>query len=715
MVSLFGFIFILIIPLSKGHDMGNPKPGTCPDAAGMIGICVEMCSSDSNCTGYLKCCSNGCGHTCQIPLPDCSTVSCVKPDCDVSHTPFRKCCPVCGPDCSLVRCARPVCEHGVYKPKGECCDVCKPDCSLVRCARPVCEHGVYKPEGECCDVCKPEKPGKCPDSKGMFGICAAMCSGDHTCPENQKCCSNGCGHTCQDPAPDTCHEFCGGIAGITCPDGKTCKLTGNFPDAGGCCIDVPEPKPLQACLQPKKSGPCKAAFPRYFYNSATCQCESFIWGGCQPNENNFLSPEHCEVSCEMPMKSYPVCELPKISGPCRALMPRWFYNTTSCKCENFNYGGCGANANNFLTKDWCTKNCGCNQCNAFCDKPADAGPCEAIIPRYFYNTKTCQCERFNWGGCGGNSNNFQTSEGCLKACRGFNTCDRPEQPNCLLPKETGPCKALVKRFHYDPLDCKCKKFIYGGCRGNSNNFASSKLCEKACGNTTCPVCNLPPSPGPCRASFQRFFFNIQTCQCESFIYGGCGGNDNRYETLQECQARCGSIQCPVCSLPSAKGPRNDKLDRWYFDASECICKKFRYGGSGGNMNRFMTREDCEGSCGSFPCPVCSEPMKVGSCSDRDEKAIKKRFYYDPLSNKCKRFSWSGCQPNGNNFKNRKSCKKVCKNFVCSLPVKAGPCEAATRRYFYDTASGKCQKFFWGGCDSNGNNFRTLKGCQRTCK
>ena len=31
----------------------------------MVGICVEMCSSDQDCGSGERCCSNGCGHTCQ--------------------------------------------------------------------------------------------------------------------------------------------------------------------------------------------------------------------------------------------------------------------------------------------------------------------------------------------------------------------------------------------------------------------------------------------------------------------------------------------------------------------------------------------------------------------------------------------------------------------------------------------------------------------------
>uniref|UniRef100_A0A452R1F6 WAP domain-containing protein n=1 Tax=Ursus americanus TaxID=9643 RepID=A0A452R1F6_URSAM len=47
-----------------------------------------------------------------------------------------------------------------------------------------------------------ERPGVCPEvPKGVFGICAEMCSGDQSCPRGMKCCSNGCGHVCQYAVP----------------------------------------------------------------------------------------------------------------------------------------------------------------------------------------------------------------------------------------------------------------------------------------------------------------------------------------------------------------------------------------------------------------------------------------------------------------------------------------------------------------------------------
>jgi len=52
------------------------------------------------------------------------------------------------------------------------------------------------------------------------------------------------------------------------------------------------------------------------------------------------------------------------------------------------------------------------------------------------------------------------------------------------------------------------------------------------------VCNQPPETGRCRAYFRRYYYDPANKSCQLFIYGGCGGNENRFETKEECEARC---------------------------------------------------------------------------------------------------------------------------------------------------------------------------------
>ncbi|CAM5152269.1 unnamed protein product, partial [Eretmochelys imbricata] len=37
--------------------------------------------------------------------------------------------------------------------------------------------------------------GSCPKPLGAE-LCAELCTSDGSCPEGEKCCSNGCGHQC---------------------------------------------------------------------------------------------------------------------------------------------------------------------------------------------------------------------------------------------------------------------------------------------------------------------------------------------------------------------------------------------------------------------------------------------------------------------------------------------------------------------------------------
>lgn len=66
------------------------------------------------------------------------------------------------------------------------------------------------------------------------------------------------------------------------------------------------------------------------------------------------------------------------------------------------------------------------------------------------------------------------------------------------------------------------------------------------------ACNAQPASGNCNAYFERWFHDSYTGLCRSFIYGGCGGNENNYETFAECQKACpgGSPNYDACNAPT---------------------------------------------------------------------------------------------------------------------------------------------------------------------
>ena len=60
------------------------------------------------------------------------------------------------------------------------------------------------------------------------------------------------------------------------------------------------------------------------------------------------------------------CHQPPFSGSCHGTYVRYFYNVTSHKCEKFIYGGCYGNENNFFTLHECQEQCSGQKC-LYCD------------------------------------------------------------------------------------------------------------------------------------------------------------------------------------------------------------------------------------------------------------------------------------------------------------------------------------------------------------
>lgn len=64
--------------------------------------------------------------------------------------------------------------------------------------------------------------------------------------------------------------------------------------------------------------------------------------------------------------------------------------------------------------------------------------------------------------------------------------------------------------------------------------------------------------------------------------------------------------------------------------------------------------------------------------------------------------------------------KICNNNyvscldICQLPANPGPCRAAIPSFFFNSMSGRCEMFTYGGCDGNQNIFETEEACQNLC-
>ncbi|XP_042331691.1 actinia tenebrosa protease inhibitors-like [Sceloporus undulatus] len=200
-----------------------------------------------------------------------------------------------------------------------------------------------------------------------------------------------------------------------------------------------------------------------------------------------------------------------------------------------------------------------------CQRPPRYGSCKELFQNFYYDPKGSMCRTFLYSGCGGNRNNFPTLVECIYECEKFDLrtswlnlagdaqWKRDTAPKCRLRRRIGWCRSKLPRYYYDYKNQRCRPFIYSGCRGNENNFASYRECAVACepfGNidysklpqwnpeTMRDTCELPIDVGPCSANFLRFYYDAKTKTCKPFSFGGCNGNNNNFVTLQDCIREC---------------------------------------------------------------------------------------------------------------------------------------------------------------------------------
>lgn len=119
------------------------------------------------------------------------------------------------------------------------------------------------------------------------------------------------------------------------------------------------------------------------------------------------------------------------------------------------------------------------------------------------------------------------------------------------------------------------------------------------------LCQLAKDAGPCFDSVLRFYWSNDDAECRPFTYGGCGGNDNKFSTADECYDRCADdhhqrrTYSPAdCFQPVAEGHCDGAVVRWFYDAAREDCLAFYYTGCGSNGNNFRDYEDCFAFCSS---------------------------------------------------------------------------------------------------------------------
>ena len=198
---------------------------------------------------------------------------------------------------------------------------------------------------------------------------------------------------------------------------------------------------------------------------------------------------------------------------------------------------------------------GCPNYGSVCEMPVHKGPCRASITRWYYHAGTCKS--FIYGGCHGNQNNFHSEVEC------YVTCDAESSVKTKLTKSDGRITKTDAEGDTGGENVDSSEVLYAGCNESRFGCCSDGVSIPAGPNQeNCPLyktgCDMPKVEGTCGNRLVRYYYDMKRKRCDSFIFSGCGGNMNNFDSLEECQVKCGRSESSCRDSYNLCGPWREK-------------------------------------------------------------------------------------------------------------------------------------------------------------
>ncbi|ULT90906.1 hypothetical protein L3Y34_008896 [Caenorhabditis briggsae] len=450
---------------------------------------------------------------------------------------------------------------------------------------------------------------------------------------------------------------------------------------------------------------------RPLYGDATIMCENRqeicpMGTFCQIGQGQ-------SICC--PIMEEPPCEQAIEEGIGNVLLRRWYFDPATRLCQPFYYKGFKGNQNNFMSFDTCNRACGSTNvclggspqmsihthllsCNSEADCPY-SHDCIQSTPHNICCPKMAQPVPVPVPApLSAPSQNQIVEQPASNLVIDFIPSPHPSNNLCEQPMDIGFGGLSEHRWAFS--NGQCTSFLYAGQGGNMNNFLTRNDCVKTCQSpapSPSSQCSQPAASGHGEQYLSRYFYSPEYRQCLHFIYSGERGNLNNFESLTDCLETCVANGIKFSSLannpmsPVPPPPSPTRLPAFQFkprnvcpqgdplvtvDGQPIQCDPSKAAKCPGD--HVCTPRGNEAHCCPSPMHFCLQSRPpISVCTSPDFEPVREiRFTYDPMADRCVRFSFQNCRgaafsPSGslNNFVSNSQCNRLCCNQGYNLVYK----------------------------------------------
>jgi len=186
-----------------------------------------------------------------------------------------------------------------------------------------------------------------------------------------------------------------------------------------------------------------------------------------------------------------------------------------------------------------------------------------------------------------------------------------------------------------------------------------KEMDERSASTLPEICRPKIDRGPCKMAILRYGYSHSTKSCQRFLFGGCKVNSNIFESESACRKNC-MMASDSTNVEEEEKEEDDEEEPNSGTVEVNVPGYTKPNPKPESTDETSKENTVEEKPDIYANDRCLADIDLGKCEIFEENKEYLRYYFSKTARKCRSFRWYGCSKNANHYTSMNQCRRKCR-------------------------------------------------------